>query len=64
MRAAGVAPNVISDKAAINSCEKGQQWQRTVERLVEVRAARAAPNAINYGAVISAAGADTFRHCF
>ena len=54
MRAAGLTPNAISYSAAISACEKGQQWQRALELLEEMKAAGVAPNVISYNAAISA----------
>jgi pentatricopeptide repeat protein len=54
MRAAGVAPNVISFNAAISACEKGGQWQRALSLLEEMRAAGVTPNVISFSAAISA----------
>ena len=47
MRAAGVAPDVISYSAAISACEKGQQWQRALELLEGMRPAGVSPNVIS-----------------
>ena len=54
MRAAGVAPNVISFNAAISACGKGGRWERALSLLEEMRAAGVAPDVISFNAAISA----------
>ena len=54
MRAAGVAPNVITYNAAFSACEKGGQWECAVGLMEEMRAAGVAPDVITYNAAISA----------
>jgi len=36
MKARGLQPDVISYNAAISACEKGLQWEKTLELLSEM----------------------------
>ncbi|CAK0800611.1 unnamed protein product [Prorocentrum cordatum] len=55
MREAKLEPNVISYSAGISACEKGDQWQRALALLSEMRDAKLEPNAIfSYNAGMSA----------
>ena len=57
MRAAGLAPNVITYNATISACEKGGQWERALGLLDEMRAAGLAPDVITYNAAIQTCAA-------
>jgi len=46
MRQGQVAPDVTSYNAAISACEKGEQWERALGALSEMRRAQVAPNVI------------------
>ncbi len=39
MRSSGVPADMVNFNEAISACEKGQQWQRALELLEEMRAA-------------------------
>ena len=54
MQVAGVVADIITYSAAISACEKGQQWQRAMDFLGQVRAAGMVLNVITYSAAISA----------
>ncbi|CAK0894730.1 unnamed protein product [Prorocentrum cordatum] len=49
-----VEPDVISYSAGISACEKGEQWQRALALLREMRKAQLEPNTVSYNAGISA----------
>ncbi|CAK0800945.1 unnamed protein product [Prorocentrum cordatum] len=56
MRAAKLDPTDItfSYNAGISACEKGEQWQRALALLSEMREAKLEPDVISYSAGISA----------
>ncbi|CAK0806222.1 unnamed protein product [Prorocentrum cordatum] len=49
-------PTVISYRAWISACEKGQQWQRALSLLSEMVETKLKPAAISYNAWISPCG--------
>ncbi|CAK0866903.1 unnamed protein product [Prorocentrum cordatum] len=58
MREAKLEPDVIfSYNAGVSACGKGEQWQRALALLSEMREAKLKPNVISYSAGISEAGA-------
>ncbi|CAK0837724.1 unnamed protein product, partial [Prorocentrum cordatum] len=52
--AGGEAGARLSYSAGISACEKGEQWQRALALLSEMRKAKLEPNVISYRAGISA----------
>jgi pentatricopeptide repeat protein len=54
MICAGVKPDITSYNRVINACQKGEQWQLTLDLLAELGAAGIQPNAVTYGCVIDA----------
>ncbi|CAK0862379.1 unnamed protein product, partial [Prorocentrum cordatum] len=56
MRVTKLAPDVIylSYSAGISACKKGEQWQRVLSLLTEMRGAKVDPDVIAYSAGISA----------
>ncbi|CAK0865253.1 unnamed protein product [Prorocentrum cordatum] len=47
-------PHSISYNAGISACEKGEQWQRAMLLLIEMREAKLQPDVTSYSAGISA----------
>ena len=45
---------LVSYSAGISACEKGEQWQRALALLSEMREAKLEPNVITYSSWISA----------